>query len=330
MRAPDFWARAPAAPLARALAPLGALYGAAASARMARRGARADLPTIVVGGLTLGGDGKTPTVLALASLLAEMGERPAILSRGYGRRDATRAPFVVDAARHTAREAGDEALLLSGRATTIVGADRVAGARLAHALGATALLLDDGLQSRRLEPDLAFAVIDCSYGAGNGLCFPAGPLRAPLSHQLEAVDVVVAIGAGGPGEAVVDLAARAGKTVFRACIEPTEAAPSLAGRRVLAFAGIARPEKLAATLGRIGADVAGLRRFPDHHRYTERELSALAGEARRIGATLVATEKDATRLSRTALAEFTVLPIALVFDAPEAVRATLRGVTRGT
>ena len=152
LRAPRFWRSDPPTPLARALSPLGALYGAAAGARLARPAERAELPTIIVGGLTLGGDGKTPTVLALAALLREMGERPACVTRGYGRESGPRRDaFLVDPQRDGAAETGDEALLLARIAPTFVGADRLAAARLARAHGATALLSDDGLHSRALR-----------------------------------------------------------------------------------------------------------------------------------------------------------------------------------
>lgn len=321
MRAPDFWRCAPASPLARALAPLGALYGSVASARMTRPGARADLPAIVIGGPTLGGDGKTPAALAVAASLMEMGERPFFLTRGYGRRDMRGAPFLVDAKIHTARETGDEALLLARCAPTIVGVDRAAGARLARDLGATALALDDGLQSRRLEPDLALMVVDGSYGAGNGLCLPAGPLRAPLRRQLAAVDALMLIGEGAAGEAVAEHARAAGKPILRARIAP------LADRlpeRALAFAGIARPQKFFATLEGLGVEIVGRKSFADHHAYTARELAALERDAERLGATLVTTEKDAARLSPDAAGRVQALPIRLRSEKEETLRRLLR------
>ncbi|WP_018266773.1 tetraacyldisaccharide 4'-kinase [Methylosinus sp. LW4] len=321
MRAPDFWRRAPASPLARALAPFGALYGAAVSARMRRRGARADLPTIVIGGPTLGGDGKTPAALAIAALLTEMGERPFFLTRGYGRRTARRAPFLIDPSIHSVRETGDEALLLARCAPTIVGADRAAGARLARALGATALVLDDGLQSRRLEPDLALMVVDGAYAAGNGLCPPAGPLRAPLPGQLAAVDALVLIGEGAAGEAVAAHARAAGKPVLRAGVAPL---PARLPQRALAFAGIARPQKFFATLEALGLEIVGRKSFADHHAFTAREMAALEREAARLRATLVTTEKDAARLSPDMAARVDVLPIDLRFAEEEDMRALLR------
>ena len=314
MRAPDFWG-APAGPVARALAPLGAIYGAAARARLARPAPRANLPTIAIGGLTLGGDGKTPTALALGAILLERGERPFFLSRGHGRRNRSIAPFVVDPARHEARDVGDEALLLARMAPTIVGADRAASARLAQTLGAGALILDDGLHSRRLDPDLAILVVDADYAAGNGFCPPAGPLRAPLAAQLAAVDLVIVIGEGR------GLREPLSKPALRALLAPEPAVSArLAGARLFAFAGIGRPAKFAATLDGIGAETAGFRWFPDHHRYSRRELAALAREAERRRAALVTTEKDAARIGPDPEGlgvDLEILPIALLFDRPD-------------
>jgi tetraacyldisaccharide 4'-kinase len=301
---------------------LAALYGAAAKARLARTAPRASLPTIAIGGLTLGGDGKTPTALALAAILLAQGERPVFLSRGYGRTQGSAAPFAVDLARHGPREVGDEALLLAGSAPVVVGADRAAAARLAKELGASALILDDGLHSRRLHPDLAMLVVDATYGAGNGFCPPAGPLRAPLAAQFSRADVVVVIGEGA------GVSHAGGKPVLRARLSPDLAvAARLSGAPVFAFAGIGRPAKFAKTLSEIGADVTGVRWFPDHHLYSPCDLALLKREASGRGATLVTTQKDAARLGRNGeneiLADVETLPVALLFELPGVVNALM-------
>jgi tetraacyldisaccharide 4'-kinase len=292
---------------------------------MARPAPRAPLPTLLVGGFTVGGDGKTPAALALASMLAAMGERPAFVTRGYGRRRVRDEPFLVDPARRGACEAGDEALLLARRAPTIVSIDRLAGIRLARQQGASIVILDDGLQSRRVEPDFVVAVVDAQYGVGNGRCLPAGPLRAPLERQIEAADAVLIVGVGAAGESIAQLARAAGKLVFHARLRPeSQAAARFSGQRVLAFAGIGRPEKFLLTLEAVGADVAGRRWFPDHWRYSERDLAALEDEALRLGAILVTTEKDAVRLpKRPAVAPIGVLPVSLALQEPEAVETAL-------
>ncbi len=317
LRAPDFWGR-PAGSLALALAPLGALYGAVARARLGRSAPRAELPTIAIGGLTLGGDGKTPTALALARMLLAMREKPAFLTRGFGRASVGRAPLRVDLSRHDARDVGDEALLLAGVAPTFVGADRVASARLAAREGATALVLDDGLHSRSLAPDLAILVVDAAYGAGNGLCPPAGPLRAPLAEQLACADAVILIGEGENPSWLWQA-----RAVLRGRLAPdADAVARLAGTQVFAFAGVGRPQKFLQSLEEIGALVAGWRWFPDHHLYSAAELAELSRTAESLSARLVTTEKDARRLGAGDTVE--TLPVRLELEEADAMQTLLR------
>jgi tetraacyldisaccharide 4'-kinase len=308
MRAPAFWERRQAGFIASALSPFGAFYGAATARRMARPGVRLGAPVICVGNFTLGGAGKTPTALAIGKLLQARGERVAFLSRGYGG-ESRAAPVKVDSAMHSARAVGDEPLLLARVAPCWVGADRVAAGQAAIADGATVLVMDDGLQNPSLAKDLRLAVIDGEVGFGNGLCFPAGPLRAPVARQMEFVDAVVVAG----GEAPRGLPRE--KPRFAASLRPDAvAAAPLVGRSVLAFAGIARPEKFFATLEALGARVAIRRAFADHHRFRDSELKTLIDAAEHRGLALVTTEKDLTRISQDRRAPIVALPVTLAFE----------------
>jgi tetraacyldisaccharide 4'-kinase len=298
MRAPAFWFAGKPDWRARALWPLGALYGAVTARRMGGQGARVGVPVICVGNFVAGGAGKTPTALAIAALLREMGEAPAFLSRGYGGTAGKDAPLLVDPAHHDAALVGDEPLLLARAAPTIVAADRPAGALAARLAGASVIIMDDGLQNRSLHQDVRFAVVDGATGVGNGFCVPAGPLRAPLATQTPHVTAVVLIGEGEAGERVADAAARAGKPVLRARLTPdADQARALAGRDVVAFAGIGRPEKFFATLREIGARIVAAHAFGDHHPYAREEIAGLQAEAEARGAMLLTTEKDMARLS---------------------------------
>ncbi len=195
MIAPRFWSRERPGLAARTLAPLGALYGMATARRMARPGIQVEAPVVCVGNYVVGGAGKTPTAIAVARLLQSAGERVAFLSRGYG--GAPRAaPVRVEPLLHGALAIGDEPLLLARVAPCWVGADRVAAAREAIEEGASVLVLDDGLQNPALAKDYAIAVIDGEAGFGNGLCFPAGPLRAPPELQARYVSAELTIGGG--------------------------------------------------------------------------------------------------------------------------------------
>lgn len=321
MRPPAFWDAHPHHPAALALRPLGALYGRLTAARMARPGARGPCPVLCLGNFTLGGAGKTPAALALADILRDLGARPAFLSRGYGGR--LPGPVAVDPARHGAADVGDEPLLLARCAPAVVARDRVAGAALCAAGGADVIVMDDGLQNPSLAKDLALAVVDAGAGIGNGLPFPAGPLRAPLADQWAHVAGLILVG-DGPGEAVAEAALRHGLPVHRARLAAEPGA--LAGRRVLAFAGIGRPQKFFATVRESGADVAATRAFPDHHPYAAGDLAALAAEAARLGADLVTTEKDAVRLPAAFAAR--VLSVRLRFRDEAPLRAQLRALCR--
>ncbi len=148
------------------------------------------VPVVVVGNLTVGGTGKTPIALWLGRQLQLRGHRVGIVMRGYGARHSG-APRVVTAA-DDAAEVGDEALLHARRGpqVVVIGADRVAAARLAVEQGARIVVCDDGLQHLRLARDYEIAVVDAARGFGNRLLLPAGPLREPAS-RIETVDAVV-------------------------------------------------------------------------------------------------------------------------------------------
>lgn len=313
MREPAFWYRPPAL-MASLLAPVAAVYGAISGARMQRPGASAGIPVVCVGNYHVGGAGKTPTVLALLDMLRAGGATPVVLSRGYGGQLA--GPVQVDGARHTASDVGDEPLMMAAHAPVVVARDRVAGAVLAKASGASVIVMDDGFQNPSLRKDISLAVIDSARGLGNGCVFPAGPLRAPLEVQLARTDVLIVIGDGSAANDVaVEVEARGG-LVLRARIVPDAASlAALRGHRVLAFAGIGDPERFFATLRGHGIDVAATEIFPDHHPFTADELATLASRASSQKLLLVTTEKDQARLRGMAdLPPLAALKVGLQFE----------------
>ena len=313
--APRFWWRPGPGPAAFALSPVAALYGALAGRRMARSGVGVGAPVVCIGNFVVGGAGKTPVALELARQLVAADQAPAFVSRGYGGA-GTAGPVRVDVARHAAAEVGDEPLMLARVAPCFVARDRLAAARAAVAAGATVVLMDDGLQNPALAKDLGIAVVDGAVGLGNGLCLPAGPLRAPLARQWPAVDILVVVGPGAPGEAVAAEAGLRGIPVLRAAVSPDPSSlDRLAGLALFAFSGIGRPEKFFATLERAGLSVAGRASFPDHHAYTAGDRERLMAAAAALGAVPVTTEKDRVRLPVDFPVE--VLPIRLEFDDPE-------------
>lgn len=326
MRAPAFWWRKPGV-AAALLRPLAIVYGGIAAARLQRPGARAAVPVICIGNPTLGGAGKTPTVIAVTEWLAAAGERPVALTRGYGGRLG--GPLLVDPRVHTAAAVGDEPLLLAARCRTVVARDRVAGAAFAAAQGASIVVMDDGFQNPSLHKDVAVLVADAVRGLGNGAVFPAGPLRAPLRPQLARAQAVLIIGDGAAAEPLARAAENAGVAVFSAVLRPLPAAATaLSGRPLLAFAGIGDPDKFFRMLTAIGAEVRERRPFADHHRYSESEAEELLRRATQEGLTLATTEKDFVRLGATGAqgrlrAAAAVLPVALAVADEEGLRTLL-------
>jgi tetraacyldisaccharide 4'-kinase len=292
---PSFWRDARPGPAAYLLTPVAALYGRIAGWRMNRPPlARAAAPTICVGNFVLGGAGKTPTAIALARIARARGLRPGFLTRGYG--GATKGPLLVDLATHRAADVGDEALLLAAVAPTVVSESRPAGANRLQEEDIDLVIMDDGFQNPSLAKDISFVAVDAATGIGNGLVFPAGPLRAPLATQMQHADALVVIGEGHRADPVVRVAARAGRGVLRARLKPVRV-KEWRKTPILAFAGIGRPDKFFASLTEIEAPVAKTVSFPDHHTFTEADAEKLLGEADARKLRLVTTEKDLARLA---------------------------------
>ena len=239
---------------------------------------RPPVPVICVGNFVVGGAGKTPTCLALARIARGRGLKPGFLTRGYG--GAAKGPLLVDPATHNAAAVGDEPLLLAAAAPTVVGGDRVAGARLLLDQRVDLIVMDDGFQNPSLAKDLSLVCVDADVGIGNGMVTPSGPLRAPLAVQLRKADAVIVIGEGERAEPLIRAAARAGRQVLRAGLKPARVR-EWRKEPILAFAGIGRPEKFFASLAAAGATVKRTVPFPDHHRFSESDAATLLPVPRR-------------------------------------------------
>ena len=304
--APAFWSHNGL--LARALSPLSAIGSALTARRIARPGWHSPVPVVCCGNVTVGGAGKTTLVIDLAHRLSARSVH--ILLRGYG---GTSTGTHRVAPNDPASLVGDEALLLAQAAPTWIGADRAAGARAAVQAGARILLMDDGLQNPTLAKTLSILVIDGRTGFGNGRVLPAGPLREPIAAAAARCQAAVLI---GPDTTHALAYLPPTLTVLRADLKQDSSIAALAGRRVVAFAGIALPEKFFAPLRKAGAVVVAVRPFPDHHAYTVRELDTLLREARELGAVAVTTPKDAVRLPAAIRAQVTVIGVGLEWREP--------------
>jgi tetraacyldisaccharide-1-P 4'-kinase len=315
---------------------LSSLYAAAANARRRSyerhpdRRRRLQRPVISVGNISVGGSGKTPAVAHLARMLLSAGERPAILTRGYRRREPTDGVLVVSDGMHLYADvarAGDEPFMLARGLPGVgvfVGADRYRSGLLAETrFGCTVHLLDDGFQHVQLARDVDIVVV--TPGDVGDRVLPAGRLREKLSTVAQADALVIAGALPGQVNAIADrvTAGRADMRVFTAT--PRIAVDALApaadsggaeappcnqtgdqtgvgrgfgpGDAVFAMCGIARPQRFFDALARAGVRVAGTMSFPDHHWFSRSDLHAVVAAARGNGAgRVVTTEKDYVRL----------------------------------
>lgn len=322
-KAPDFWWRQGVSPKAWALWPVARLWGARTAARMEKAPRfRPPVPVICIGNLVLGGAGKTPTALAVARLARTGGLKPGFLASGYG--GTARGVLLVKPG-DSATLVGDEPLLLASLAPTVIGRDRAAAARRLLEEDVDLIVMDDGFQNPGLAKDLSLVAVDAAVGIGNGMVFPSGPLRAPLLPQLARADALVVIGEGDAAEPLIRAAARAGRPIERARLKVLRAREWQVGGPVLAFAGIARPEKFFQSLVEVKATVAAKLGFPDHHYYSEAEAERLLAHADAAGLRLVTTAKDRARLAGTGGARgrlhdrAEVLEVALEFENQTAI-----------
>jgi tetraacyldisaccharide 4'-kinase len=308
LKTPAFWARR--GPLALALAPLGVITKTLTARRVARPGYTSGIPVYCAGNATAGGSGKT--IVAL-DLLTRLPGRPFALSRGY--RGRLHGPILVDPQTHSAADVGDEALLLAAAAPTIVARDRAAGARLALAEGATAIVMDDGLQNPTLVKTTSFLVIDGGAGFGNQLLLPAGPLREPVVVAASRCHAAILI-----GEDTTHATAALPRTlpILKAHLTPHHPT-DLTNQPIIAFAGIGHPEKFFASATQLGANIVKSIRYPDHHRYTPSDAANLLATAARENAKLVTTAKDHIKLPAPLKAATTVITVTLTWETPEAL-----------
>jgi tetraacyldisaccharide 4'-kinase len=298
----------------------------AASATRLRR------PVISVGNLATGGRGKTPVVAHVTRLLLEAGERPAILSRGYGRRLREDGVVVVSDGTHLLADldrSGDEPLMLAralpGARVAVCELRALAGALAERVLGATVHVLDDGFQHRSLARALDLVIVTPDDLADRRL--PFGRLRESPG-ALGRADAVIVDGDVPddrlPGRRVFRLVRQPGalEAVDAAGLATTPSPPG----PVVAVAGIAGPARFRATLEAAGWTVTELLAFADHHRFTVRDLARIADGVRDAGAVaVVTTTKDAERLRpwRPLPVPVFALPLAVVVEPAEAFRAWL-------
>lgn len=309
--------------------------------RQPQRQRRLSRPVISVGNLSVGGTGKSPVVAAIAQWLIDHGERPSILSRGYARADAADGVVVVADGRSilaTIDRSGDEPMMLARQvngAIVCVSPDRyLAGVLAEQQLGATVHVLDDGFQHLELARDLDILVTTVGE-IPNGKVIPSGRLREPIDAAARAHVLVVSDAT--PGAAASEawtLGVSQSCAAIRTLGAPVGIREQRSGIReskVLAVAGIANPERFVSALKDAGWDVGGALTFGDHHRYSDRDVDAIARKVADSGATAVfTTDKDAVRLEPLGALPFAAyrVPLHVTFDPADALFESVKAALK--
>jgi tetraacyldisaccharide 4'-kinase len=308
MKTPVFWQSRNL--LSALLLPLSAIYGITAriTTLLSASPLALPIPVICIGNVTAGGAGKTPVAIAIGQRLKAKNAGAYFLSRGYG--GAFAGPLLVNSNIHTAHEVGDEPLLLARTLPTVVAKNRLSGAMFAMKYGAKVIVMDDGFQNPSIEKTLSLLVVDGVYGFGNGRLLPAGPLRELPKAGFARADAMIVVGK-------TDIAFPPTVPVISATIVPAAAALALKGHNVLAFCGLAFPQKFFTTLVELGAHVVDTAIFADHYPYTKSDIKKLHARAKLANAVLVTTAKDAVRLLPEWASLVTVVDISLTFGQPD-------------
>lgn len=272
---------------------------------------RSPVPVVIVGNLTVGGNGKTPVVIWLVEQLQQRGLRVGVVSRGYGGK-AESYPLVLDNTSTTA-QAGDEPVLIFQRTAAPVAVSPVrsdAIKALLNTFPVDVIITDDGLQHYALQRDFEIVVVDGVRRFGNGHWIPAGPMRERAS-RLRSVDAVIVNGSGQEQGGEIGMLLQAGSAINLLTGE-TRAANTL--NDVVAMAGIGHPPRFFATLRQLGVTVHKEVPFADHQAYQSTQLAALTTGQQ----TLLMTEKDAVKCRNFAQGNWWYLPVDAHIAEPDA------------
>lgn len=262
---------------------------------------RSPVTVVVVGNLTVGGNGKTPLVIWLVEQLRQRGLRIGVVSRGYGGK-AIAYPLVLTQDT-TAEQAGDEPVLIFQRTGVPVAvspkrSEAVKALLMLHPLDL--VIADDGLQHYRLHRDFELVVIDGMRRFGNGWCLPAGPMRERAA-RLNSVDAIITNGGhAASGEISMWLQANEAVNLVTGKRQPVQSIP-----QVIAMAGIGHPARFFLTLKQLGITAKKEYSFEDHQNYSLEQLLTLADPEQ----SLIMTEKDAVKCRAFAQSHWWYLPV---------------------
>ena len=281
------------------------------------------IPVVCIGNITVGGSGKTPVTMALQLLLKDMGIRACVVSRGYGGKN--KYPHYVTK-NDTFCKVGDEPIILSKKGAVIVSKVKKNGILKAYKDGFDMVLLDDGFQNSKINKDLSLVVVDSEVLFGNEFIFPLGPLREPISSGLSRADAIILVGNNHKNTHKIDSLRTENKIpVLKGCINKKKKSTNN-NKEVLAFSGIAFPDKFFKTLKDMGYTVIKTKVFPDHYPYTLKDMIKLKNYAENYGLKLITTEKDIVRVPKRFHKFIDIIQIEFQFKNSEKIKEMIKKI----
>ncbi len=321
LKAPKFWYLKKDTILSNSLYPLSLLFRFGTKIRnLVSKKNKSPLPTICVGNIVVGGAGKTPVALKIGELLITSGYKPHFISKGYA--GLTKISTLVQSW-HSATSVGDESILLSEVAPTWVGNDRIKSSILAKNQGGDCLIMDDGFQNPSIQKDFSIIVINSEQEFGNRRVMPSGPLRESINRGLSRTNLVIVI--GNPSKEIKKIVPDH-IPIIESKFEIKKENKSFKGQKIVAFAGIAYPEKFFNSLKVQGANIIKEISYPDHHIYNENDMLSLVETANKTQSILVSTKKDYVRIPKSYRSLVNTLEGEIIFKDEQLLREILSNV----
>ena len=252
-------------------------------------------PVICVGNLVVGGQGKTPFVRYLRSVLENVDKKTVVISKGYGgKMKSSKIISEID----NSIDCGDEALLHAKDGLTVVSKNRVDASEVLDKSHFDFILLDDGFQDPSIHKDLNIVIVDTSKGIGNNLLIPFGPMRESLDFALKKTDIIILINSINQNHQSISNVLKFWKGLVLNAEYETYIDEDI-NEEIIAFSGISNPEKFTYGLKNIGARVNKHFIFSDHQNISEDDAKEIFEYSKSKNLRIVTTEKDLIKLKES-------------------------------
>ena len=270
---------------------------------------------VCIGNCSVGGDGKTSTVLSLINLYKSRNIKVAVLLKGY--KGKIKVPTQVNIVNHSAVDVGDEALLYVEHARTFISNDRLKGINfIITQFSPDVILIDDGLQDFRIKKDKSILVINGERGFGNGFLLPVGPLRQSPSSAMKLADIIIIVGDDKGNSLDAYKSNFKNKLFLKAEITCKK---NQLDKNYFAFSGIGNNPGFINTLDTNNYNLTKIKLFPDHYYYTDTDIKNIKKYATDNDLEIITTEKDWKRLNTKQRLGINFLRISLEFSNDEAL-----------